>query len=1053
MSAPLKGDNEIKNIKKNNFLKILIVATLLLLSLTLTMPGSATVTPTSVPAKPVTATDYGDIMQYEAVAGENNQNQDGFSAGPGPDVPNVLWSVRASGSGYISVFNGKAFVLSGATLRAYDAFSGSLVWTTNLTRSASGTGGTKKIDDTYLFVDCNGPEVHRISDGAFVANLTLPYYGGMGGGAQYFPGSWSKDLKMKYVLSFDNVETKKGYVNAISLADPTHPVLAWQYVCHEASEISTYGAGMLLVGSSAGIVYALNGTTGTLMWQAPKTGVAQQHGLYYDGNFYEAAASQTLSCWNTTGAVQWEFDLARLCTRAYGVYNGAAGYGRYYCDVDGVDPSSYVACWDAKTGEVLWKQPAYYNIAYNTPVLGGGKLYTVSCDRAADSQTAGLLMPGYRFTCFDAFTGTQLWTIPQAFATPNIAYGNLYGIYGGVIYCIGSSTPSGKAASNWNYGFSGGNLTLQRVAQGQSGPRDLSAPRWVFQTGGKISSSAAVVDGKVYVGSEDYNWYCLDAYTGKKIWNYTIGYRVQSSAAVLNGRMYTGSDDGNFYCLNANTGELIWKTPAGGLIDWIIMPQYLQSRSCPIIIGDSMYAGSLDGKVYCLNIANGAVKWSYKTGDAVGGSPVYYNGAIYITSTDRCLYSLNAATGAFNFKTIELQMNTTWIGGGAMTNLNYFCTATPVIANGVIYIAAGVTMGGPGGANGGGMRLAAFNATTGENIYSQALGGNSGSVWIPTYYNGNLYICEFCQVTCMSATNPGTGPVKVATFMSGSSNRPGNRTWAQWLGYEILSSVAYVEDLRGGAVYVGCDVGSVTCLNASSGAAISSYLTGANVEASPSIWEGKMYIGGVDRNIYCFDDSPTVDFGLFASASKYGEMWNNETLSIGGRLTSNPMEMTYDSATRKFSAEPSSLHPGLPNATVTISFTKPDGTSVNVTSVTDNLGYFTVDKALTEPGTWGWVPYYEGMRQVGITYGEAYGEWNEINVVEAPVNPVATPTIAPTEAPTPTPTAAPTEAPTPTPTATFGSSSDMLIIAAVVVVILIVAVAAYVVAKRRKKKQ
>jgi len=58
--------------------------------------------------------------------------------------------------------------------------------------------------------------------------------------------------------------------------------------------------------------------------------------------------------------------------------------------------------------------------------------------------------------------------------------------------------------------------------------------------------------------------------------------------------------------------------------------------------------------------------------------------------------------------------------------------------------------------------------------------------------------------------------------------------------------------------------------------------------------DGKLYIGGVDRNVYCFDDSPIVDFGLWAAASKGTEMWNNETLTVGGQLTSNPNEMTWE---------------------------------------------------------------------------------------------------------------------------------------------------------------
>ena len=543
-----------------------------------------------------------------------------------------------------------------------------------------------------------------------------------------------------------------------------------------------------------------------------------------------------------------------------------------------------------------------------------------------------------------------------------------------------------------------------------------------------------------------------NAYTGKKIWNFTVGYRVQSSAAVVNGRVYTGSDDGNFYCLDADTGALIWKTPAGGLVDWIIMPQYLQSRSCPIIIGDSMYAGSLDGKVYCLNIANGGVKWTYTTGDAVGGSPVYYNGAIYITSTDRSLYALNAATGAFLFKTIELNLNTTWTGGGAMNSLNYFNTATPVIANGVIYIPGGVTMGGPGGANGGGMRMVAFNATTGAQIWNYTIGGNSGSVWIPTYYNGNLYIDEFCSVSSMNASDPNFGPVRAPTF-SAAQSKPGNRTWTQWLGYEVLSSIAYVEDLRGGAVYVGCDVGSVTVLNASSGKAISSYLTGANVEASPTIWEGKMYVGGVDRNIYCFDDSPTLDFSMHAEANKGDSMWNNETITIGGQLLSNPDELTYNYQSSSFEPIPSELHPGIPDATVILSFTKPDGSSVNVTTTTDKLGKFSASFSPTAVGNWGWVAFYEGKRTTGLTYNPAYSEWNPVSVVAAPGETTPTPAATPTPTPVATATLAPTASPeaTVTPVQNAGFPMDYTYAIIAVIVIAIVAVGAYVYSKGKKK--
>ena len=124
---------------------------------------------------------------------------------------------------------GKSFRSSpGPTLRAFE-LTGASAWNATLLGSASGTGGTTKIDDQYLLATCNGVEVHRISDGSFVANFTLTYWSGLPGSAQYFPGAYSSTLKMKYGLSYDPIQ-KKGFCNAISVADPTHPYLNWTYM-------------------------------------------------------------------------------------------------------------------------------------------------------------------------------------------------------------------------------------------------------------------------------------------------------------------------------------------------------------------------------------------------------------------------------------------------------------------------------------------------------------------------------------------------------------------------------------------------------------------------------------------------------------------------------------------------------------------------------------------------------------------------------------------------------------------------------------------------------
>ena len=80
---------------------------------------------------------------------------------------------------------------------------------------------------------------------------------------------------------------------------------------------------------------------------------------------------------------------------------------------------------------------------------------------------------------------------------------------------------------------------------------------WTYTTGGWVYSSPAVSDGKVYIGSDDDSFYCLDADNGTEIWNYATGDWVDSSPAVSDGKVYFGSLDYKMYCLDAGDGTKI----------------------------------------------------------------------------------------------------------------------------------------------------------------------------------------------------------------------------------------------------------------------------------------------------------------------------------------------------------------------------------------------------------------------------------------------------------------------------------------------------------------
>src|SRR5262245_21257653 len=82
--------------------------------------------------------------------------------------------------------------------------------------------------------------------------------------------------------------------------------------------------------------------------------------------------------------------------------------------------------------------------------------------------------------------------------------------------------------------------------------------KWTFTASAGVYSSASVANGVVYTGSDDFNFYALDANTGALLWSFPTGDFVRSSAAVINGVVFVGSSDHHLYALNSATGALLW---------------------------------------------------------------------------------------------------------------------------------------------------------------------------------------------------------------------------------------------------------------------------------------------------------------------------------------------------------------------------------------------------------------------------------------------------------------------------------------------------------------
>jgi outer membrane protein assembly factor BamB len=143
--------------------------------------------------------------------------------------------------------------------------------------------------------------------------------------------------------------------------------------------------------------------------------------------------------------------------------------------------------------------------------------------------------------------------------------------------------------------------------------------RWSFETKGWIYVHPTVTEDRVFFGCQDNHLYCLDKRRKTVIWSFPANSRIETGVAYRDGSVFVGSCDGRFYRIDAETGKAVWsyQTPETKGASTAIY-------SAPLCTEDEVYFGSFDGHLYCLKIADGALKWRIEPikGSEILGSPL-----------------------------------------------------------------------------------------------------------------------------------------------------------------------------------------------------------------------------------------------------------------------------------------------------------------------------------------------------------------------------------------------------------------------------------------------
>ncbi len=349
---------------------------------------------------------------------------------------------------------------------------------------------------------------------------------------------------------------------------------------------------------------------------------------------------------------------------------------------------------------------------------------------------------------------------------------------------------------------------LRHTGYSFSDAPDTNNTIWIYDTGHLVRSSPAIVDDKVYIGSDTF--LCINSTNGDEIWNFTTNDYVFSSPAIADGLVYFGCYDGTIYCLDSIYGTKNWEFTTNARV-----------ISSPCVYKDMVFVGSDDGFMYALpqvdpngdGIINASEAcWSYDTGKPIESSPSVVDDYVYVGSNDENIYCFYVINGSVKW----------------MFPTDGEVRSSPCVVNGFVYI---------GSDNG---NMYCINASDGNEIwkYNTSVGLATSS---PAVVDGKIYFGTFAydgKVICLNASD-------------------GSFIWQYNTTCKIETSPAVVD----GKLYLGLNWNQVCCIDANTGSVIWSYPTGGLMLSSPAIADGKLIIGSDDGKIYAFKDFSLKKFG------------------------------------------------------------------------------------------------------------------------------------------------------------------------------------------------
>jgi eukaryotic-like serine/threonine-protein kinase len=326
----------------------------------------------------------------------------------------------------------------------------------------------------------------------------------------------------------------------------------------------------------------------------------------------------------------------------------------------------------------------------------------------------------------------------------------------------------------------------------------------------------------------------------KLMWTFETGGEIVSTPVIGSGRVYVSSTDGKVYALDIVEGALLWNFDAGDAVE-----------ASPMLLDGALYVGSLEGGFFALSAETGQVLWKNALGSGTYGSANWAEEAegggksILAGCYDNHLYCFGAVSGELKW-TYETE--------------NYINGAPAVDGRRVVFGGCDAILHIVDTADGsriGGVDVGSYIPGSAAVVDGHAYVG---------HYNGGLVCIDLADRKIVWKypdadqgeaffSSPAVGDERVVVGSRDEQlhcidRQTGEKIWTFRARDKVDSSPV----IAGESVFFGSDDGRLYRVDLASGRLLWTYEIGGAIIGGPAVAGGGIFVGGEDGSLYAFGE-------------------------------------------------------------------------------------------------------------------------------------------------------------------------------------------------------